>query len=245
MSGAPDPLYVEARRVLLDAAEALSAHLDSIVLVGAQAIYLHTGDADLAVAEFTTDADLGINPTNLAGEPLIDQLLRSKGFTPRNQPGGWLSQSGVYLDLMVPEALAGRGRRSADLGAHGKRVARRTVGLEGAWIDCAPSIITSLDPADPRQVTMNVAGPGALLIAKLHKLGERVANDDRIKDKDALDIFRVLRAVPTNDLSRRLQLMMASTAARAVTEEGSDCCMSCSGRSTPTASGSRNARVNS
>ncbi len=55
MSGVPDPLYVEARRVLLDAAEALAAHFDSIVLVGAQAIYLHTGTADFAVAEFTTD----------------------------------------------------------------------------------------------------------------------------------------------------------------------------------------------
>ena len=220
MSGAPDPLYAEARRVLLDAAEALAAHLDSIVLVGAQAIYLHTGDADFAVAEFTTDADLGLDPTNLAGEPLIDQLLRSKGFTQRSQPGGWLSQSGVYLDLMVPEALAGRGRRSADLGVHGKRVARRTIGLEGAWIDCAPSIITSLDPADPRQVTMNVAGPGALLIAKLHKLGERVANDDRIKDKDALDIFRLLRVVPTEELTGRLRRLLESESAGPVTIEG-------------------------
>ena len=220
MSGAPDPLYVEARRVLLDAAEALAAHLDSIVLVGAQAIYLYTGDADLAVAEFTTDADLGVDPTNLAAEPLIDRLLRRGGFLPRDQPGGWVSASGVYLDLMVPEALAGSGRRSADLGAHGKRVARRTVGLEGAWIDCAPSVITSLDPADPRQVTMNVAGPGALLIAKLHKLGEQVANDDRIKDKDALDIFRLLRAVPTDELSRRLRRLLESESAGPVTIAG-------------------------
>ncbi len=43
-------------------------------------------------------------------------------------------------------------------------------------------IIGALDPADSRSVTMNVAGPGALLVAKLHKLGERVANDDRVKD---------------------------------------------------------------
>lgn len=147
-------------------------------------------------------------------------LLRSNGFTPRDQPGGWLSASGVYLDLMVPEALAGPGSRSADLGAHGKRVARRTVGLEGAWVDCAAIIITSLDPADPRQVTMNVAGPGALLIAKLHKLGERVANDDRVKDKDALDIFRLLRAVSTDELSGRLRSLLESDSAVSVTVEG-------------------------
>ena len=141
MSGAPDPLYVEARRVLLDAGEALAAHLDSIVLVGAQAIYLHTGDADLAVAEFTTDADLGINPRTLDDEPLIVSLLMASGFRERKnddgsvQPGGWLSASGMLLDLLVPEALAGRGRRSADLGAHGNRAARRAVGLEGCWVD--------------------------------------------------------------------------------------------------------------
>jgi hypothetical protein len=46
MMGEHDPLYVEARRVLLDAAEALLTDLDSLVLVGAQAIHLYTGDAD-------------------------------------------------------------------------------------------------------------------------------------------------------------------------------------------------------
>lgn len=52
-----DELYVRARRALLDASDALSPHLDSIVLVGAQAIYLHTGAAELSFAEFTVDAD--------------------------------------------------------------------------------------------------------------------------------------------------------------------------------------------
>lgn len=32
----PEELYLRARRVLLDAAEALHPHLDSVVLVGAQ-----------------------------------------------------------------------------------------------------------------------------------------------------------------------------------------------------------------
>ena len=39
MSGEPDPQYVRARRVLLDAAGALAVHLDPVVLVGAQAVY--------------------------------------------------------------------------------------------------------------------------------------------------------------------------------------------------------------
>ncbi|MCY4119295.1 MAG: hypothetical protein OXG72_00025 [Acidobacteria bacterium] len=63
MSGGPDPLYVRARIALLDAADALSEQLDAaVVLVGAQAIYLHTGDADFATAEYTTDADFCVAP---------------------------------------------------------------------------------------------------------------------------------------------------------------------------------------
>ena len=50
MPGAPAPLYVKAREVLLDALEALGPHRASLVLVGAQAIYLHTGEVDLALA---------------------------------------------------------------------------------------------------------------------------------------------------------------------------------------------------
>ena len=45
-----DELYVIARRVLLDALDALGGHRDAVVLVGAQAIYLRVGEADLAVA---------------------------------------------------------------------------------------------------------------------------------------------------------------------------------------------------
>ncbi len=56
-----DELYVIARRVLLDALEAFGPHRDAAILVGAQAIYLHTGDAELAVAEYTTDADLALD----------------------------------------------------------------------------------------------------------------------------------------------------------------------------------------
>ena len=51
MTGAPDPLYVLARAALLDALEALGPQRDATILVGAQAIYLHTGDIDLAVPD--------------------------------------------------------------------------------------------------------------------------------------------------------------------------------------------------
>ncbi len=75
-----DELYAIARRVLLDALEALGEHRDATILVGAQAIYLHTGDADLGVAEYTTDADLAFDPSLLARNPPIEQALERAGF---------------------------------------------------------------------------------------------------------------------------------------------------------------------
>ena len=48
-----DPRYVQARRVLLDALFALAPYGAAIIVAGAQAIYLHTGDADFAIAPFT------------------------------------------------------------------------------------------------------------------------------------------------------------------------------------------------
>ena len=77
----PDELYVRARAALLDAVAALRPHLEAVVLVGAQAIYIHSGDADLAVAEYTTDADFTISPHDLAGEPLLAELLEAANFT--------------------------------------------------------------------------------------------------------------------------------------------------------------------
>ncbi len=136
--GELDDLYVRARGVLLDAAIALNDHLDAVVLVGAQALHLHTGDADLAVAEFTTDADLVIRPSDLADDPLIADLLEPVGFIKDRQPGQWLSPDGCRVDLMVPEQLAGPGSRGAELGAHGRHAARRAKGLETTLIDHDP-----------------------------------------------------------------------------------------------------------
>ncbi len=101
MPGEPDPLYVRARAALLDALTALQPHLDAVVPVGAQAIYMHTGDADLAVAEYTTDADLSVSPDDLADSPLLGDLFSTSGFTPREHPGGWLSPDGISIDVMV------------------------------------------------------------------------------------------------------------------------------------------------
>lgn len=101
---------IYARTALLDALEALGAHRDSIILVGAQAIYLRTGQADVALAEYTTDADLAIDPRTLGPNPRIEEAMSTAGFMrdPANiNPGTWISARGIPVDLMVPDNVAG------------------------------------------------------------------------------------------------------------------------------------------
>ena len=208
MSGDPD-LYVRARNALLDAAEALAEQLDAVVLVGAQAVYLHTGDADFPTAPYTTDADFCVTPADLNDTPRLADLLIPAGFSLEEQPGAWHSQDGIRVDLMVPEELAGAGSRGARLGPHGDRVARRAKGLEGALVDRKPTKITSLTPGVERSVTMLVAGPAALLVSKVHKVDERTGAGARISDKDALDILRLLQATDTGPLAEDLVSLTA------------------------------------
>jgi len=66
--------------------------------------------------------------------------------------------------------------------------------------------ISAFDPADIRSFVVAVAGPMALLIARLHKVAERVAERDqrRLDDKDALDILRLLQSTDTSRLAATL-----------------------------------------
>ncbi len=53
-----------ARTGLLDALKALQSHLDALVIVGAQAVYLHTGTTEIALAEFTTGLAASVATTS-------------------------------------------------------------------------------------------------------------------------------------------------------------------------------------
>jgi len=219
-AGRPDPEYVKARRVLLDALESLAPHGGALVLVGAQAIYLHAGPGDLAVAPYTTDGDLCIQPAQLPDSPLLEEALRAGGFVPTGQPGVW-TRDDVELDLLVPETVGGPGRRGARLGPHGNRVARKVKGLEGALVDSAPMRLSGLDD-DARVVTVRVAGPAALLVSKLHKIADREGQPDRLGDKDALDVLRLLQAIATQDLADSIRRLIAHELSREVTREALD-----------------------
>jgi hypothetical protein len=216
-------ILVAARSALLDALEALHDQRDALVLIGAQAIYLHTGAAPVALGEATKDSDLAVDPRALSDSPLLDDAMQRAGFH-RNltepQPGSWLSPNGIPVDLMVPAALAGSGgRRGARIPPHSRHATRRTPGLEAAVVDHAPMTITALDPADARSTEIEVAGPAALLVAKLHKLGERQDRPERLLDKDAHDIYRLLTATDTDSLSKTLADLREDELAGATTTE--------------------------
>jgi hypothetical protein len=69
------------------------------------------------------------------------------------------------------------------------------VGLEAALVDHGPMTVSALDPSDDRRVTVEVAGVAALLVAKAHKIHDRVdgGRPDRLRDKDAADVYRIMQ----------------------------------------------------
>ena len=138
------PEYVAARTVLLDALEALGSQREAIIVVGAQAIYMHSEDGGIAgYAPYTTDADLALAPSRLADEPHIEKLLEDASFVQKGDPGIWWKTTivdgmprDVEVDIMVPEHFApAGGRRSVRLPPHDKMIARKAIGLEGAILD--------------------------------------------------------------------------------------------------------------
>jgi hypothetical protein len=222
--GATDGLLVQARSALLDALDALDEHRDSVVVIGAQAIYLRTASVQVAVAEATKDSDLAIDPRTLDDDPLIEEAMKQGGFVrdlTKNQPGAWLNAAGIPVDLMVPEQLAGpRGKRGARIPPHDKHSTRRARGLEAAVVDNEWMTVTALDSADDRSHDVRVAGPAALVVAKAHKIGERAEDSpERLVDKDAHDIYRVLLDTPTDKLAASFSRLLSDDLAGEVTAQ--------------------------
>jgi hypothetical protein len=220
MLGVPDPIYAQARITLLDGLEALRDQLAALIVVGAQAVYLHTGEGDLAVPLFTTDADIALDPAELHTDPEITAAMSRGGFVPHaTEPGIYVSARGVTVDLLVPEALAGAGRRAARIPGHERRAARRAHGLEAALVDKVIMVIDGKEFGDTRAFEVAVAGRSALLVSKVVKIAERTAKPSRLKDKDALDILRLLRSSDPDNLARVLGELVATDSCRKVTQE--------------------------
>ncbi len=220
------PEYVTARRVLLDALTALDPHRDNLVFIGAQAVYHHTGEGDLNVPIMTTDADLAINAVDLASDPEIGELLRSAGFVSGSNPGRWIGMNGVAIDLMVVPHQSGMTKataRAAKLIHHDNKTARIARGLEPALVDNMIGEIVSFEAFDPRRFELRTAGPAALLVAKAIKISERLNQSemkpDRLKEKDALDAFRLLQAVDTEVLVQGFNSHASEENSRVVSAE--------------------------
>lgn len=206
---APEALYIASRRVLLDALYALEDQRDALILVGAQAVYLRSEEANLGVAAFTADADLGIDRNLLGDLPLLERAMEAADFKlsddpARRQPGQWFraievqgEQVLIPVDLLIPGQFSGTSpnRRSANLPPHGRMAVRKVDGLELALADNSVVRIRSLDPAnDPRTANIKVAGISALLTAKAYKIHDRLADTTpgRQSNKDAGDVIRLM-----------------------------------------------------
>ncbi len=210
MLGAPKG-YGIARSNLVRALKALRAYRsDAIVVVGAQAIYLQSQADDLPFSPFTLDSDIAVDPRILEEVPPIRETLELNGYQHRDgQPGlYWASGSddensidGAAVDILVPEEFAiGRGRRDARLPGHNRGAARRTRGLEAALYD--KDVREIVDFSDVSNTAhAYVAGPAALLIAKAEKIADR--GEERLKAKDASDVYVLLRAYDVNELKTR------------------------------------------
>jgi hypothetical protein len=213
--------FVVARKNLIRILRALAIYDPrSVIVVGAQAVYLRTSQVVLPFAPFTYDSDLVLNPQLLATSPPIRTTLFENGYVHRdNQPGlYWASgddarrnEQGTQVDLLVPEEFAqGTSRRDAGLPGDNERVARRTPGLEAALFD--HDLIRIEDIADPGDgIDAHVAGPAALIIAKAQKIAERVQAERLLQAKDASDVFRVLRGHELDELKDRFRKLLDQT----------------------------------
>ncbi|AUI63154.1 hypothetical protein [Amycolatopsis sp. BJA-103] len=228
-----DELTIVARRVLLDGLVALDRHLDALTVVGAQAVYLNTAEVRLPVAAHTSDGDLGIDPDLLGDAPLLEEALRGAGFERLQdaQSGLWARRQMVgevsalvELDLLIGETLAQGGRRSVRIEPHDKMSARRVPGLETAVVDRAPMTIAAWEPGDERTVTVHVAGAAALLVAKAHKihdrLADRAARPDRLTNKDAADVYRLMVGTRAADIGARFEELLVHPRVGEVTAVG-------------------------
>ena len=94
--------------------------------------------------------------------------------------------------------------------------------MEASLLDRIRTEIAALEPSDERSAEIWIAGPSALLIAKIHKINERLDSPNRLSDKDALDVFRLLQCVTTNSLTDRLNELRSSELAGDATSRALD-----------------------
>lgn len=215
-----------ARKALLDTLEALEMHLEALVLVGAQAVYLHTQDFISEVAPATVDADFALDVTKLESSPDIELVLLKSNFaySETGNPGQWVTPEGIPVDIMVPRKTSGRiGKgRSPRLEGHSNKSVRITQGLEGCVVSYQEMIVTSLSPQDTRSFQIKVANGASIIIAKCFKIAEHLEQERKIESKDSFDVYRLLSHLPIQQLVNEFNELLTNDISREVTLQGLD-----------------------
>ncbi|MDR1184507.1 MAG: hypothetical protein LBK67_06890 [Coriobacteriales bacterium] len=208
-----------SRRLLIETARALSVFQNAITVIGAHAIHAWVQNAWGPIEmEATRDSDVSINPIFVTKDPKITNVLKGIGVEPAHQdrPGiyGLASESGLpwmsrtTIDLLVPEVYAGGGRRAARIPGQ-KNSASRAKGLElTIWDRHLLTLETVDDPKDA--IEIYVAGPASLLIAKAHKVHERLervaSHPERLRPKDSGDIALLMMVSDPETVSSVMHL---------------------------------------
>lgn len=202
------PEIVASRKLLLEVLYLLREQSDALTVLGAHAVFEQTKSViDLPAMDSTNDADLGVVPELLLPVPLLNEVMDSAGLEPASpsRPGVWGLKSEhemsiherLTIDLIAPASVAGSGRRSAEVGPHGRRSVSKTTGTELSLIDRQWMTIGSFDDQEPDGEGY-VAGAAALICAKAYKIADRLdpaeleRNPKRFKPKDVTDLFRLM-----------------------------------------------------
>jgi hypothetical protein len=84
--------------------------------------------------------------------------------------------------------------------------------------------LVALDPADARQATVEVAGVAALLVAKAHKIRERLdtGRPNRLSDKDAADVYRIMQTTRPATVAETMRTLLEAPMSGAVTVRALD-----------------------
>lgn len=192
-----------SRRLLIDTIRHLEPFRDSLTVIGAHAVFARVQDViPEMLMQSTNDADLAVNPAFVTPQPVIIALMAEAGLEPASadRPGiyGYKRESSTpqvertTIDLIVPEAYAGAGRRAARITGQ-KGATTKAEGIELALHDRSLMTISAL-PGDPDQepVEIMVAGHAALLVAKAYKVRDRINQHSdrphRLRAKDSIDI---------------------------------------------------------
>ncbi len=232
-SGVPDAKgYAIARSALFDALRALAPLPEkSIVLVGAQAVYLRAPEQVIpSIAPFTLDGDIVADPHKIRRPRIIIELLEGAGFTLRGANGLYVlagapidEQYAARVDIFVPAGV----EHTWEAEGYNMRDARATFvqsGLELALVDHSTMIVMPVDVSRKNEgIAVEVAGTVALLIAKAWKIHDRFEEGvEAFREvvKDITDIYRLLRSSTPEELQTSIHCLPSEETIISVAQSG-------------------------